>query len=75
MLNFALPFIPKAGNNVPSIHPALKAPILIRNHALASEVSEAKQFACRYLPCRLSYEHFRWVKLRKIYNDLTVSEL
>ena len=42
ILNFALSLIPKGGKNTPSTHPALKAPILIRNDSLASEESKAK---------------------------------
>ena len=38
ILNFALPLIP----NAPSIHPTLKATILIRNYNLTSEESKAK---------------------------------
>ena len=42
MLNFALFSLPKRGKNVSSTHPALKAPILIRNDSLTSEESKAK---------------------------------
>ena len=42
MLNFALFLIPREAKNAPSIYPALKAPILIRNDSLTSEVSKAK---------------------------------
>ena len=42
MLNFAMSLIPKGGKNTPSIYPALKSPILIRNDSLTSEVSKAK---------------------------------
>ena len=42
LLNFALPLIPKGGKNAPSIYPALKAPILIKNDSLTSEESRAK---------------------------------
>ena len=38
MLNFALSLIP----NAPSIYPASKAPILMRNDSLTSEESKAK---------------------------------
>ena len=41
-LNFALSLIPKRGKNAPSIYPALKVPILIRNDSLTSEEPIAK---------------------------------
>ena len=43
MLNFTLSLIPKGGKNVPSIYPALKTPIVIRNDSLTSEESNAKK--------------------------------
>ena len=41
-LNFALSLISNGGKNSPSIYPALKASILIRNDSLTSEESKAK---------------------------------
>ena len=53
MLNFALSLIPKGGKNAPSVCPALKAPILIRNDSLTSEESKAEnRFKC--FICRMS---------------------
>ena len=43
MLKFALSLIPKRGKNAPSIYPALKVPILIRNDSLTSEEPTAKK--------------------------------
>ena len=43
MLNFELFLIPNGGKNAPSIHPALKAPILIRNDSLTSKEFKAKK--------------------------------
>ena len=40
MLNFALSLIAKGGKDSPSTYPALKAPILLRNDSLTSEVSK-----------------------------------
>ena len=49
MLNFRLFLIPKGGQNAPSIYPALKAPILIRNGSLISEKSKAVKTVFEYL--------------------------
>ena len=42
MLNFVLSFIPKGRKKCTFIYPALKAPILIKNHSLTSEESKTK---------------------------------
>ena len=42
MLKLALSLVPKGGKNAPSIYPALKAPILIRNDSLTSKESKAE---------------------------------
>ena len=42
MLNFELSSIPKKAKNAPSLYPALKVPILIRNDGLMSYESKAK---------------------------------
>ena len=57
VLNFALSLIPKGGKNAPSIYPGLKAPILIRNDSLTSELRCPKQKTlCKHLICRMSKE-------------------
>ena len=43
MSNFALFSILEGGKNAPSIYPALKSPILIRNDSMTSEESKAKR--------------------------------
>ena len=52
MLNFALSLIPKGGNNAPSIYPALKAPISIRNDSLTLRNPKQKS-VCKYLTCSM----------------------
>ena len=42
VLNLALSLILKKAKNAPSIYPALKAPIFIRNDNLTSEESKVK---------------------------------
>ena len=42
MLNFELSLILKGGKKAPSIYPALKEPILIRNDSRTSEESKTK---------------------------------
>ena len=42
MLNFALSLIPKGGKRAPSIYPALKGSILIKNDSLTFDESKAK---------------------------------